>query len=168
MIVSASSQPQMSHRKLRNSRSCSRCSTNEARVNHPAASAISFGARGFGSITACRSPRKGRVLLCGDAAHVHSPAGGQGMNTGIQDSVALADVLAESARGANESRLDVWATKRHEVASGVVSLTDRLTRTATMKSGIGRAFRNIGMTIAGSLPPVRAAMALRLAELDHR
>ena len=40
------------------------------------------------------SPRKGRVLLCGDAAHVHSPAGGQGMNTGIQDSLSLADVLA--------------------------------------------------------------------------
>lgn len=114
------------------------------------------------------SPRKGRVLLCGDAAHVHSPAGGQGMNTGIQDSAALAEVLAELSRGASESRLDVWASKRHAVASGVVSLTDRLTRTATMKSGIGRVFRNIGMTIAGSLPPVRAAMALRLAELDNR
>ncbi len=111
------------------------------------------------------SPRKGRVLLCGDAAHVHSPAGGQGMNTGIQDSAALANVLAELSRGGNGRQLDAWASKRHEVASGVVSLTDRLTKTATMKSGVGRVFRNIGMTIAGSLPPVRAAMALRLAEL---
>jgi 2-polyprenyl-6-methoxyphenol hydroxylase-like FAD-dependent oxidoreductase len=114
------------------------------------------------------SPRKGRVLLCGDAAHVHSPAGGQGMNTGIQDSASLAEVLAKLSRGAEESLLDGWASKRHEVASGVVSLTDRLTRTATMKSSIGRALRNIGMTIVGSLPPVRAAMALRLAELDHK
>ena len=61
------------------------------------------------------SPRKGRVLLCGDAAHVHSPAGGQGMNTGIQDSVALADVLAGLLRGADESRLNAWASKRHAV-----------------------------------------------------
>lgn len=118
------------------------------------------------------SPRKGRVLLCGDAAHVHSPAGGQGMNTGIQDSVALAEVLAgvlasPSAR-ATERALNDWAAKRHKIATGVVSLTDRMTKTATMKSGIGRLFRNAGMTIAGSLPPVRAAIALRLAELDNR
>jgi 2-polyprenyl-6-methoxyphenol hydroxylase-like FAD-dependent oxidoreductase len=113
------------------------------------------------------SPRKGRVLLCGDAAHVHSPAGGQGMNTGIQDSVALADVLAKLSTGADERLLDDWAAKRHKIASGVVSLTDRMTKAATMKSGIGRLFRNFGMTIAGSLPPVRAAIALRLAELDN-
>lgn len=114
------------------------------------------------------SPRKGRALLCGDAAHVHSPAGGQGMNTGIQDSIALAEVLAELSSRADERRLDEWAAKRHKIASGVVSLTDRLTKTATMKSGVGRMFRNLGMTIAGSLPPVRAAIALKLAELDNR
>ena len=41
-----------------------------------------------------RTARKGRILLCGDAAHVHSPAGGQGMNTGIQDAMSLAPLLA--------------------------------------------------------------------------
>src|SRR5262249_24604141 len=45
-----------------------------------------------------RTPRKGRVLLCGDAAHVHSPAGGQGMNTGIQDSISLAEALTSTLR----------------------------------------------------------------------
>jgi 2-polyprenyl-6-methoxyphenol hydroxylase-like FAD-dependent oxidoreductase len=114
------------------------------------------------------TPRKGRVLLCGDAAHVHSPAGGQGMNTGIQDSVSLANVLVKTLNDGEEARLDLWAAERHRVAAGVVSLTDRLTRMATLKSGMGRAFRNAGMTIAGRLPPVRAAIARKLAELNTR
>jgi len=114
------------------------------------------------------SPRKGRVLLCGDAAHVHSPAGGQGMNTGIQDSISLANVLVKTLKDGNEARLDLWAAERHRVATGVVSLTDRMTRMATLKSGLGRAFRNAGMTIAGRLPPVRAAIARNLAELNTR
>jgi 2-polyprenyl-6-methoxyphenol hydroxylase-like FAD-dependent oxidoreductase len=112
------------------------------------------------------SPRKGQVLLCGDAAHVHSPAGGQGMNTGIQDSISLAQALVETLKDGHRARLDVWAAERHQVASGVVSLTDRMTRMATLKSGVARAFRNTGMTIAGRLPPVRAALAKRLAELS--
>src|SRR5262249_36535874 len=52
------------------------------------------------------NPRKGRVLLCGDAAHVHSPAGGQGMNTGLQDAMSLANALADVVRGADEAVLD--------------------------------------------------------------
>jgi 2-polyprenyl-6-methoxyphenol hydroxylase-like FAD-dependent oxidoreductase len=115
-----------------------------------------------------KSPRKGPILLCGDAAHVHSPAGGQGMNTGIQDSASLASVLAETLKDGKESRLDAWAAERHEVAAGVVSLTDRLTRMATLKSGVGRGFRNAGMRIAGQIPPFRSAMAKRLAELNTR
>jgi 2-polyprenyl-6-methoxyphenol hydroxylase-like FAD-dependent oxidoreductase len=114
------------------------------------------------------SPRKGPILLCGDAAHVHSPAGGQGMNTGIQDSASLASVLAETLKDGKEARLDVWAARRHGVAAGVVSLTDRMTRMATLKSGVGRAFRNAGMTIAGHIPPFRSALAKRLAELNTR
>jgi len=114
------------------------------------------------------SPRKGRVLLCGDAAHVHSPAGGQGMNTGIQDSVSLANVLVKTLEDGQDARLDLWASERHQVAADVVALTDRMTRMATLKSGVGRAFRNAGMTIAGRLPPVRAAIARKLAELDAR
>jgi 2-polyprenyl-6-methoxyphenol hydroxylase-like FAD-dependent oxidoreductase len=112
-----------------------------------------------------QSPRKGRVLLCGDAAHVHSPAGGQGMNTGIQDSVSLAEALTGTLADGDEARLDAWAAQRHRVARDVVALTGRMTRVATMKSPTGKALRNVAVMFAGHLPPVRAAVARTLAEL---
>jgi 2-polyprenyl-6-methoxyphenol hydroxylase-like FAD-dependent oxidoreductase len=112
------------------------------------------------------NPRKGRILLCGDAAHVHSPAGGQGMNTGIQDSVSLAEALTKTLNDGDEARLDAWATARHQVAADVVALTDRMTRIATMKSPTGQNFRNMAVAFAGHLPMVRAKLARTLAELD--
>jgi 2-polyprenyl-6-methoxyphenol hydroxylase-like FAD-dependent oxidoreductase len=114
------------------------------------------------------SPRMGRILLCGDAAHVHSPAGGQGMNTGIQDGVSLAEALTQTLKDGDDARLDTWAADRHGVASDVVALTDRMTRMATMKSGTGQILRNIAIAFAGHLPPVRAALAKTLAELNTR
>jgi 2-polyprenyl-6-methoxyphenol hydroxylase-like FAD-dependent oxidoreductase len=114
------------------------------------------------------SPRKGRILLCGDAAHVHSPAGGQGMNTGIQDAVSLAGVLADALREGSEARLNAWAAERHQVASEVVALTHRLTRMATLKSRPGQALRNAALAFAGHLPPVTEMLAKNLAELRRR
>jgi len=113
-------------------------------------------------------PRRGRILLCGDAAHVHSPAGGQGMNTGIQDSVSLAQALAATLQDGDETRLDAWAAKRHRIARDVVTMTDRMTRLATMTSPTGQTLRNIAVAFAGHLPPVRSALARTLAELDAR
>lgn len=113
------------------------------------------------------SPRKGRVLLCGDAAHVHSPAGGQGMNTGIQDAVSLAAALDDVLRGKPEASLDTWAEKRHAVALDVVSTTDRLTRVATLHSSLGRGLRNALVGFLGRLPPLQSALARKLAELDN-
>ena len=110
--------------------------------------------------------RKGRILLCGDAAHVHSPAGGQGMNTGIQDGVSLGEALAMTLHDSDDARLDAWANDRHRVASDVVRMTDRLTRMATMKSKAGQQLRNVAVALAGHMPPVRAALARKLAELD--
>ncbi|OLT14096.1 hypothetical protein BJF78_20080 [Pseudonocardia sp. CNS-139] len=61
--------------------------------------------------------RHGRVLLAGDAAHIHSPAAGQGMNTGIQDAVNLAWKLALVATGRADARLlDSYHDERHPVA----------------------------------------------------
>ena len=76
--------------------------------------------------------RAGRLLLSGDAAHVHSPAGGQGMNLGIQDDVALADALAGVVGGAADSTLDDYSAARRPIAQQVVEMTDRLTRLATL------------------------------------
>jgi 2-polyprenyl-6-methoxyphenol hydroxylase-like FAD-dependent oxidoreductase len=68
--------------------------------------------------------RKGRVLLAGDAAHVHSPVGGQGLNTGVQDAVNLGWKLAEVVqRTAPESLLDTYHAERHPVAARVLKNT---------------------------------------------
>ena len=112
-----------------------------------------------------QSSRKGRILLCGDSAHVHSPAGGQGMNTGIQDATKLAHELAALSDN-GESTIDEWARKRHRVAMGVVALTDRMTRLATVKSHWAQVLRNWAVSFAGHVPPVRNSLARKLAELD--
>ena len=68
--------------------------------------------------------RKGRVLLAGDAAHVHSPVGGQGLNTGVQDAVNLGWKLAQVIhRTSPESLLDTYHAERHPVAARVLQNT---------------------------------------------
>ena len=70
------------------------------------------------------SYRKGRVLLAGDAAHVHYPTGGQGLNTGVQDAVNLGWKLAQVVKGASpESLLDTYHAERHPVAARVLRNT---------------------------------------------
>jgi len=70
------------------------------------------------------SYRQGRVLLAGDAAHVHSPIGGQGLNTGVQDAVNLGWKLAQVVRGtAPESLLDSYHEERHPVGARVLKTT---------------------------------------------
>ena len=65
--------------------------------------------------------RKGRILLAGDAAHVHSPVGGQGLNTGVQDAVNLGWKLAQVVNGISpESLLDTYHAERHPVAARVL------------------------------------------------
>ena len=76
--------------------------------------------------------RSGRAFLAGDAAHVHSPAGAQGMNTGIQDAWNLGWKLALVARGdANPALLDTYETERLPVGSSVLRFTDRAFTVAT-------------------------------------
>jgi 2-polyprenyl-6-methoxyphenol hydroxylase-like FAD-dependent oxidoreductase len=111
--------------------------------------------------------RAGRLLLSGDAAHVHSPAGGQGMNLGIQDAVALADALADVLGGAPDSTLDEYSAARRPIAQQVIEMTDRLTRLATLPRAI-RAVRNGAGGLAGRVPSVRRALAMRLSGLVYR
>jgi 2-polyprenyl-6-methoxyphenol hydroxylase-like FAD-dependent oxidoreductase len=111
--------------------------------------------------------RSGRILLAGDAAHVHSPAGGQGMNLGIQDAVALAEALTLVLGGAPDAVLDDYAAARRPIAQQVITLTDRLTRMATLPRAL-RPIRNAAMDLAGRIPAVRRALAWRLSGLVYR
>lgn len=111
--------------------------------------------------------RAGRLLLAGDAAHVHSPAGGQGMNLGIQDGVALADALAAVLGGAPDSVLDEYSAARRPIAQQVVEMTDRLTRLATLPRA-ARPIRNTAIGMAGRVPAVQRALAWRLSGLVYR
>ncbi|MGD1255884.1 FAD-dependent oxidoreductase [Mycobacterium seoulense] len=110
------------------------------------------------------SYRAGRLLLAGDAAHVHSPAGGQGMNLGITDAVALADALAEVLQGGPDAALDAYSATQRRRAERVLQLTGRLTRVATLPRPL-RPLRNTGMRLAAEVPAVRRQLAVRLSGL---
>jgi len=115
-----------------------------------------------------RRYRAGRIFLAGDAAHVHSPAGGQGMNIGIQDAVALGDRLADVIAGRQpDAYLDEYEQERRPIAERVVAMTDQMTRMGTLTGPVGQQLRNIGLTVAGHLPFVRRRIATRMAELGQ-
>lgn len=82
------------------------------------------------------SYRRGRTFLLGDAAHVHSPAGGQGMNTGIGDAINLAWKLAAVLKGrAPDALLDTYEIERLAFARKLVETTDRMFTFVTLESG---------------------------------
>jgi len=99
--------------------------------------------------------RRGRVFLAGDAAHIHSPAGAQGMNTGIQDAVNLGWKLALVCHGeASPALLRSYERERMPVARSVLALTDRAFRAATVQIPVLR-------TLRAALGPRLAAIVLR-------
>ncbi|MFF5214080.1 FAD-dependent oxidoreductase [Micromonospora sp. NPDC000442] len=111
--------------------------------------------------------RSGPVLLAGDAGHVHSPAGGQGMNLGISDAVDLGETLADVLAGAAETGLDEYAARRRPLAHEVAGFADRLTRLATVPPSV-RPARDLLLRLTSVLPPVRHRIALRLSGLNQR
>jgi 2-polyprenyl-6-methoxyphenol hydroxylase-like FAD-dependent oxidoreductase len=101
----------------------------------------------------------GRVFLAGDAAHVHSPAGAQGMNTGIQDAWNLGWKLALVDRGvADQALLDSYQPERWPIGRFVLRFTDRATRIATADTPIVRLIRT-------QLAPRLVPIVLRLSRL---
>ena len=89
--------------------------------------------------------REGRVFLAGDAAHIHSPAGGQGMNTGIQDAYNLGWKLAAATPGL----LDTYEAERRPVAAGVLELSNARLAQAIAQKGIptGRDARTMQLDV---------------------
>ena len=79
--------------------------------------------------------RVGRVLLTGDAAHVHPPAGGQGLNTGVQDAYNLGWKLAHVVRGGPDALLDTYESERLPIAAAVLGLSTRLHHRRSIRRG---------------------------------
>ena len=89
------------------------------------------------------SYRHGRVFLAGDSAHVHSPAGGQGMNTGMQDAQNLGWKLALHLKGGTgDSLLDTYQEERHPVGHAVVRGSALLLKSATLSNPVACFLRN--------------------------
>jgi 2-polyprenyl-6-methoxyphenol hydroxylase-like FAD-dependent oxidoreductase len=104
--------------------------------------------------------RNGRIFLAGDAAHTHSPAGAQGMNTGLQDAVNLGWKLAAAVHGwAPDWLLDSYNAERHPVGAAVLSLAGRQFRLNTARTAPRRALRWAAHRVVAPLPPVQARLA---------
>jgi len=111
--------------------------------------------------------RAGRVFLTGDAAHVHSPAGGEGMNTGMQDAFNLAWKLALVARGlCDDSLLDSYSAERSEIGEEVLKSSARLTAVGTLRNPLAEELRNIVGRFALGLAPVKHALADKLSQVS--
>ena len=110
--------------------------------------------------------RMGRVFLCGDAAHVHSPAGGQGMNTGLGDAFNLGWKLATVIQGkAKEKLLDSYEMERMPVIDGVMRMTDQMTKLITAMDGPRLWIREWVLPIVAKMG-FAAKMAMRLSQLS--
>lgn len=131
--------------------------------------------------------RKGRVLLAGDAAHIHSPVGGQGLNTGVQDAVNLGWKLAQVVHGtAPADLLDSYHAERHPVGARVLRNTMALTaldrvdpRSTAVRDAMGELLamqgprRRFGAMMSGldihyDLGPGHALLGRRVPDLDLR
>jgi 2-polyprenyl-6-methoxyphenol hydroxylase-like FAD-dependent oxidoreductase len=115
--------------------------------------------------------RQGRAFLVGDSAHIHSPALGQGMNTGMQDAFNLAWKLALVDKGAaSEKLLDSYQSERHPVGANLLKTTDAVTRLATVRSPLAAGVRNTLMQLLAGHEVVqhRALKNLSMLGVNYR
>ncbi|MFE0351660.1 FAD-dependent oxidoreductase [Streptomyces griseoluteus] len=107
--------------------------------------------------------RKGRCLLAGDAAHVHSPASGQGMNTGVQDAVNLSWKLASVIHGsADESLLDSYSGERVPVGGALLKSTRFATLLVQLRSRYAAAALRALFTFVRSVPPLKSRIEQKI------
>ncbi|MBA8955070.1 hypothetical protein HNR61_006727 [Actinomadura namibiensis] len=110
------------------------------------------------------SYRVGRVFLAGDAAHVHSPAGAMGMNTGLQDAANLGWKLVAVLRdGADDALLDTYRTERHAVGRLVLRMSGTMVRAAILRHRSLRLLRTVAGTMVSHLRPVADRAALMIS-----
>ncbi|WP_369222766.1 FAD-dependent monooxygenase [Streptomyces sp. R39] len=113
------------------------------------------------------SYRVGRVFLAGDAAHVHTPAGGQGMNTGLQDAANLSWKLAAVLHGhADPALLDTYHSERHPVGRSVLRSSGAIVRLA-MAKGPMLAVRNVLIRALGHAGPVRRGIMAQVTGVGY-
>lgn len=110
--------------------------------------------------------RKGRVLLAGDAAHRHFPAGGVGMNVGIQDATNLGWKLASTVHGGPDDLLDSYHAERHPVGEELLLSTQAQTALMTAYSHGGQALRAMLGGLIATVPELSKTLAERLAGLS--
>ena len=99
--------------------------------------------------------RIGNVFLAGDASHIHSPVGGQGMNTGIQDVANLAWKIAAVARGANDTLLDSYEEERGYVGKALLRFTERGLKFATLSNPVLERLRDMLAPLVSMIPTVQ-------------
>jgi 2-polyprenyl-6-methoxyphenol hydroxylase-like FAD-dependent oxidoreductase len=110
---------------------------------------------------------RGRVFLAGDAAHIHSPAGGQGMNTGMQDAFNLSWKLNLVMAGlCKPSLLDTYSSERSAVGDMVLRNAGRMTDAAIARNPLIQTVRNAMVSFALSFPQIGHVMADTLSELN--
>ncbi|MCB1116113.1 MAG: FAD-dependent monooxygenase [Chlamydiia bacterium] len=110
--------------------------------------------------------QKGRLFLAGDAAHIHSPAGGQGMNTGIQDAYNLAWKLAlVMKKEGHPNLLRTYHQERHPIAENVLSITDRMTKMMTTKVAAFSFLRDAALSIVGSFDKLTRQLPKKFSQL---
>ncbi|MGX5845632.1 FAD-dependent oxidoreductase [Mesorhizobium sp. PL10] len=115
-----------------------------------------------------KSYRKGNLFVMGDAAHVHSPAGGQGMNTGLIDAVVLGELLGDVINGIRpESELDLYETLRRPAAKEVIELAGRLTGMALTRTPLRRFLRNLVLGFVNINPIAKRRISLKLSGLSR-
>ena len=108
----------------------------------------------------------GRVFIAGDAAHIHSPFGGQGMNTGLQDVWNLAWKLHLAVRGrGSQQLLDTYTAERRPIIKGVIQTTHRLTWAMGTPSKLAQAIRNTVVPVISCLSAFKKRFVQNLSEL---
>ena len=110
--------------------------------------------------------RVGRIFIAGDAAHIHSPIGGQGMNTGLHDVWNLVWKLDLVMRGrAGGTVLDSYSAERRPVIRNVIDLTHRMTKAMGTPSKLAQAIRDVAIPLVSRVAPFQHAMVQRLSQL---